>query len=249
LFDEVTLLDRLSDQQSLVVGEVLEQAARGEAISQENARLARELAGSIDRIQEIHHRIRNHLQTVTGLLSAEEIGAESPTARRALQKSIARLTSIAAIHDLLARDPDSGGLCLPDLAERLAHHLVRQADADERVRVRLAVADIQLPPRAATALVLILTELLSNAVEHGFPDGRAGEITVRAEAVGKQAELEVRDDGCGLPEGIDLARLESLGLRLVGRLTERDLGGAIEVGSETGTCFRVRFPIHEGQNE
>lgn len=249
MFDEVTLLNRLSDQQSLVVGQALEQAARTEAISHENVRLARELAGSIDRIQEVHHRIRNHLQTVTGLLSAEEIGAESPTARRALQKSIARLTSIAAIHDLLARDPDSGGLCLPELAERLAHHLLRQAGAEGRVRVCLTVADIKMAPRATTAFVLILTELLSNAVEHGFPGGRAGEIAVRVEAVGQQAELEVRDDGCGLPKDIDLARLESLGLRLVARLAERDLGGAIEIRSEGGTCFRVRFPIREGQNE
>jgi len=253
-WDEATLLARLAEQQGRLVFDTLRRAARSERVSQENERLARDLAVSLDRIQEVHHRIRNHLQTVTGLLSAQEVSEPSPSARRALRKSISRLTSIAAIHDLLARDPRSGQLRLPELAARLSRHLLRQAGAEERVRVRCEVAPLNLGPREATAFVLILTELLSNAIEHGFPGEQAGEIRVRvarkpagrgraAGRGGGEALLEVRDTGCGLPEGFELGETESLGLQLVTRLAERDLGGRAQARNAGGACFRIAFPL------
>lgn len=242
LFEEATLLDRLSEQQGELVSEALARAAEGELALEERARLKRDLEGSWDRIQEVHHRIRNHLQTLTGLLSAQEVAERSPSARRALQKGVARLTSIAVIHDLLARDPSSGELSLPDLAEKLARHLVRQADAARRIRVRCRVDPLALSSRDATALVLVLTELLSNAIEHGLPGEREGEIEVRIEGKGEEAVLEVSDNGCGLPEGFELEQGDSLGLRLVKRLAERDLSGSVRAWSEGGARFRVTFP-------
>jgi len=243
LYDEASLLARLAEQQSRLVSEVLDQAARSGDIAQENARLARDLAGSLDRLREVHHRVRNHLQTVTGLLSAQEVSEPSPVARRALQKSVARLTSIAAIHDLLARDPASGDLRLPDFARQLARHLVAQAGVEGRVRVHVDVCSLALPPKQATALVLILTELLSNAIEHAFPADSRGEIFLRVACEGGNAHLEVRDTGCGLPPDFDLRRSDSLGLRLITRLAERDLGGAVSAHGAQGACFHVTFPV------
>jgi two-component sensor histidine kinase len=252
--DEATLLARLSEHQTRLVSDTLKRAARSDRIAREKQRLARDLEGSRDRLQEVHHRVRNHLQMVTGLLSAQEVSEQSPTARRALQRSVARLTSVAAIHDLLARDPGSGKLRLPELAEQLSRHLLTQAGAEHRLQVRLDVAALDLPPREATAFVLILTELLTNAVEHGFPADGSGQIQVRVAQHQGRAVLEVADTGRGLPEGFDLGRAESLGLRLVGRLAERDLGGAAEAwngprrdkaqaDSSAGACFRVEFPV------
>jgi len=83
LYDEASLLTHLSEQQSELVSTVLDEAARTNRVSEENARLASDLAGSHDRLQEVHHRVRNHLQTVTGLLSAHQISETSPTARAA----------------------------------------------------------------------------------------------------------------------------------------------------------------------
>jgi two-component sensor histidine kinase len=244
-FDGSALLERLAEQQTRLVADALARAGRAEAASQENARLARDLAGSLDRIQEVHHRIRNHLQTLTGLLSAQEVSERSPTARRALQESVFRLTSVAAIHDLLARDPLSGKLRLPELAERLASDLLRQAGAEKRLRVKAQVAPIVLAPREATAFVLILTELLSNAIEHGFAGGGEGVITLRVMQKRGQAVLEVRDTGPGLPAGFELSECESLGLRLVARLAERDLGGSAAAWNAKGACFRVAFPVRD----
>jgi len=243
LYSEATLLARLAKQQSQLVAQMLQQVAHSAEVSQENTRLARDLAGSHDRLQEVHHRIRNHLQTVTGLLSAQEIAERSPTARRALQQSVARLTSIAAIHDLLARDPGSGELGLSELATQLSSYLVHHAGAEGRIQVHAEIPSIALSPKEATAFILILTELLSNAVEHAFAQEDKGEIFLRVTRNGDQALLEVRDTGRGLPPDFDPDHLEGLGLRLVSRLAKRDLGGSVTAYSRGGACFRVTLRV------
>lgn len=249
LYDEALLLRHLSEQQGELVSDVLEHAARAGQVSEENTRLARDLAGSQDRLQEVHHRIRNHLQMVTGLLSAQQFSETSTTARRALQKSIGRLTSIAAIHDLLARDPSSGELQFPELARQLAHHLVEHAGAEGRIRVRTDVARVTLDAKRATAFVLVLTELLSNSIEHGFGDEGRGEISLRVTAEEGRAVLEVRDTGRGLPSGFDIGGGERLGLGLIYRLAERDMRGSVEAWNEGGACFRVTFRTDASKGE
>jgi len=243
VIEEATLLTRLREQQSELVSEVLARASRSEAFVQENTRLSTDLAGSIDRIQEVHHRVRNHLQALTGLLSAQQMAEQSESARRALQESVARLSSIAAIHDLLARDPESGEVNLPELVHRLGQDLLRQAVAEDRIELRTDVAPLRLPPREGTALVLIITELISNAIEHAFPTEAGGTISINVAEEGANAVLEVKDNGCGLGEGLDLERSSGLGLGLVFRLATRDLRGEIEARDDGGACLRVSFPI------
>jgi two-component sensor histidine kinase len=242
LHDEANLFARLSECQSQLVLDLLRQAADASTVEAENQQLASELADSFDRIQEVHHRIRNHLQTVTGLLSAHEITEESPTARRALQKSVARLASIAAIHDLLTRDPASGMLELPALVPQLAQHLLRSMDAEDRVSIVVEASPLELPPREATAFVLIVTEVISNALEHGFPGNASGQIGIRVSFDGDVAVLEIRDSGCGLPADFDLRKACNLGLGLAFRLAERDLGGSFSARNEGGAVFTVTFP-------
>jgi two-component sensor histidine kinase len=252
--DESELLARLAEQQSRLVSDTLARAASTDQIVREKEQLASDLSGaraaldgSLDRLQEVHHRVRNHLQTLTGLLSAQELPEESPAARRALQNSIARITAVAAIHDLLAREPRSSRLRLPELAQRLAGHLLHQAGAEQRLQVRIAVSPIDLPQREATAFVLILAELLSNAIEHGFPEGEGGEIDLTITCAPGEVALEVRDSGRGLPLGFDLSNADGLGLGLVTRLAERDLGGTASAWNDGGACFRVAFPISTPQ--
>ncbi len=245
LYDEAQLLTRLSERQTVLVFDVLSQAAETSRVSAENARLQRDLAGSFDRLQEVHHRVRNHLQTVTGLLSAQEIEEKSPTARRALQKSVVRLSSIAAIHDLLARDPASGELRTPELAQQLTRHLLRHSNVEHRVRIRTDVSPLTLGSKQVTAFVLILTELLSNAIEHAFSEGRTGEISLRVSQERAQAVLQVRDNGCGLPRDFAFEQADGLGLRLVWRLAERDLNGSIVAHNDNGACFRLTFPTQQ----
>jgi len=257
LYDEANLFARLAERQSQLVLGLLRQAADATTVEAEKHQLASDLADSFDRIQEVHHRIRNHLQTVTGLLSAHQVTEESPTARRALQKSIGRLASIAAIHDLLTRDPTCGMVDLPELVPQLAQHLLRAMDAEERVSVAVEASPLTLPAREATALVLILTELVSNALEHGFPGDAGGEIAIRMGRDGEAALLEVRDSGRGLPADFDLRKANNLGLGLAFRLAERDLGGRMQArnarpapsGQVSGAVFTLSFPARGQEGE
>ncbi len=242
LYDEANLLVRLSECQAELVSGVLEQAATASHISCENRRLRQEAAGSSDRIQELHHRIGNHLQAVTGLLSARKVNEESPSARKALQKSVGCLASIAAIHNLLARDPVSDVLQLPELVQQLSQHLLISIGAENRIGVKVDVSPLALNAREATALVLILVELLWNSVEHGFPGEASGQITLRTVAGDDLAVLEVRDNGRGLPAGFDVDMERNLGLGLVTRLARRDLGGSISARNDGGAVFSVSFP-------
>ena len=196
LYDEAALLARLSEQQERLVSRVLEQAARSTDVSAENARLASDLAGSRDRLQEVHHRIRNHLQTVTGLLSAQGMTERSLSARSAVQKGVSRLAAIAAIHDLLSRDPASGDLRLPDLVSQLARHLLGHAGAEERLRVHTEVSPLVLPAKEASAFVLILTELLCNAVEHADSLGLQPVRRLAQRDLGGSAVVCSTDDAC-----------------------------------------------------
>jgi len=253
--DESALLARISEQQSRLVMDTLAKAERTERYAQENAQLTLDLSGtrvalqgSVDRLQEVHHRVRNHLQTLTGLLSAQEVTEPSPSARRAIQKSIACIISVAAIHDLLARDPRSGKLQLPDLVNRLVEHLLSSAGAEKRIRTRLDVAPVDLPQRESTAFVLILAELVCNAIEHGFAGGASGEISVRIAVEGSQAVLDVADDGAGLRPDFDWESADSLGLGLVLRLAERDLNGSATAWNDSGARFRIQFRIPSAEH-
>ncbi len=244
-WNEATLLSELADHQAELVLDTLTRAEHTRTIEQENHRLSRELELSLDRIQEVHHRVRNHLQAVTGLLSAEEAAGAPEAAQRALRESIARLTSIAAIHDLLARDPRSGRVRLGELVESLSRHLLAQSGAEDRVRVEVQIEEATLHGKRLTAVVLVLTELIFNALEHGFPGGATGRVEVTLARAEAQLNLVVKDDGCGLPAGLETRSQQRLGLRLVQRLVERDLGGRLTVhsGPGRGACFEIAFPV------
>jgi two-component sensor histidine kinase len=243
LSDEASVLARVAERQSSLVSGLLEQAARWRDVSAENERLVSDLAGSIDRIQEVHHRVRNHLQAVTGLLSAQETVERSPTARRALQRSVGRLTSIAAIHELLAREPSSESLQLPQLIGQLSQGLLRSLDPGGGVHLKEEIAPIGMSARKSTALALILAELIANAIEHAFPGGATGEIALRVADEGDAAMLELRDSGIGLPAELDLDSTEGMGLSLVARLVERELKGRFSAETDGGAVFRITFPV------
>jgi two-component sensor histidine kinase len=247
LSDEVSILARVAERQSSLVSSLLEQATRAQDISAENQRLMSELAGSLDRIQEVHHRVRNHLQTVTGLLSAQELTERSPTARRALQRSVGRLVSIAAIHELLAREPASESLQLPELIGQLSQGLLRSLDPGGGVCLKAEIAPMSLSARKGTAFALILAELIANAIEHGFPAGAAGQIALRVAHERDVAVVEVRDSGIGLPSELDLGSMKGVGLSLVARLVERELKGRLSAETDGGAVFRITFPVGEGR--
>jgi two-component sensor histidine kinase len=196
-------------------------------------------------IREMHHRIKNNLQTLADLLYLETLDAEGP-ARKSLQDSIGRVKSIAAVHQMLSADRIEA-VEVRRLVERLCETIGRDLAGFARgVQVAVLGPELWLPSKHATALSLVLTELLTNALEHAFPQG-GGHVTVELEETGGEVRVRVRDDGVGLPEGFRVDRHGHLGLRIVQDLVARDLRGDFVLRRDRGTVAEVHFPRPHGQ--
>jgi two-component sensor histidine kinase len=205
---------------------------------------ARELKVKAAIIQETHHRIKNNLQTIAALLRLEARRTSSAEAKRALEESINRILSISVVHEFMANQGD-GLINLREVAQRLVAHM-RQMLASPEGAVSLSVAgpDLYLPSQQATVCSLIMNELLQNAVEHGFPEGQAGRVSLRLSETADEITIEVSDNGSGLPVSFDVDRDGSIGLSIVRVLVREDLKGAISLKSNPGggVTASVHFP-------
>lgn len=200
-------------------------------------------------LREMHHRIKNNLQTLADLLYLETLDAEG-AARNSLLDSVSRVKSIAAVHQMLSADRIEA-VEVRRLAERIGEIIGRDLVRGGRsVEVAVRGREVWLPSKQATALALVLSELLHNALEHAFPDGR-GRVEVELGQGGSQVWVRVRDDGVGLPPGFSVEQHGHLGLRIVRDLVARDLHGSFGLRSEGGTVAEVRFqlPEDEGKDE
>ena len=207
----------------------------------------RELVTKDATIREIHHRVKNNLQTVAALLRLQARRMEVPAARQALDEAVSRVGSIALVHETLS-EAGEGRVGFDEIADRLVRMVTEVAGAGRVVQVRREGSFGQLPSEAATALAMVLTEIVQNAVEHGFGGRtrpRGGEVVVAARVDGGRLWVSVRDDGVGLPPGFDPATSPSLGLSIVRTLVESELGGRLTVGPADGrgTLVEVDFPV------
>jgi two-component system, sensor histidine kinase PdtaS len=196
-------------------------------------RRERQLIGKDATIREIHHRVKNNLQTVAALLRLQARRVAVPEARAALEESVRRVSSIAVVHETLSGVLEEA-VPFDDIADRIAV-MVTDVAAPEGVRLLRRGTFGVLPAEVATPLAMAVTELLQNAVEHGFAD-RPGPGLV--ELVARRADgglhLEVADDGAGLPPGFDPAASDRLGLQIVRTLVETELGGQLSIGHRPG---------------
>lgn len=191
-------------------------------------------------IRETHHRVKNNLQTIASLLRLQARRLDSAEAKGALAESVFRIGSIAMVHEILSEEP-SDVVGFADVAQRIAT-MVRDGLVAPETHVDVSVRGSAggLHASLATPLAVALTELLQNAVEHAFPDGRTGCITVELDHHAEQVFMSVSDDGVGLdPERLDGTRL---GLQIVRSLVE-ELGGQLEVSSKHGTRAEVSIPL------
>jgi two-component sensor histidine kinase len=199
----------------------------------------RELVTKDATIREIHHRVKNNLQTVAALLRLQARRIGSASGREALEEAVRRVGAIAVVHETLSQTYEEE-VEFDAVADQLLG-LVSEVGAREgehagAVRLRRSGSFGTIGSDVATPLAMVLTEVLQNAMEHGFPDGRAGTVVVEAHASDEGLDVRVVDDGVGLPEGFDPAGSASLGLSIV-RTLVGELGGTLRIASrseETG---------------
>lgn len=209
-------------------------------------RRERELLLKDATIKEIHHRVKNNLQTVSALLRLQSRRVEDLKARGALDEAVRRISSIALVHETLSSS-GKDEVNFDAVVDSLISHAV-----DLAPRTPSSVSDIAvkrlgslgaLDPKVATPLSLIITELVANAIEHGITT-KGSKVDVVFSRTGSTCVVKIEDDGVGLPEGFTLKDSANLGLQIVRTLTESELHGTLELtGSEKGTTAQLRFEI------
>ncbi|MDV3126816.1 sensor histidine kinase [Mycobacterium sp. 21AC1] len=196
-------------------------------------------------IREIHHRVKNNLQTVAALLRLQARRTGNIEAREALIESVRRVSSIALVHDALSMSVDEE-VNLDAVVDRILPIMNDVASVDTPIRIN-RVGDLGvLDADRATALVMVITELVQNAIEHAFDVNTAqGCVTIRAERSARWLDVVVHDDGRGLPDGFSLEKSDRLGLQIVRTLVSAELDGSLGVHESAGggTDVVLRVPI------
>jgi two-component sensor histidine kinase len=200
-------------------------------------------------IQEVHHRVKNNLQTIAGLLRMQTRRVKSEEARQVLDETLNRILSIAVIHEFLSSD-NSNIINIKEVSNRIVGHL-RQGmlNPEKEIQLELTGEPIYLPARQATACSLIINELVQNAIEHGFERKQTGLIQVNLADEGDEVIIKVMDNGDGLPADFDVDQADSLGLHIVKILVEEDLKGQICFQNGNGLAVTITFPKNSLRGE
>jgi len=211
-------------------------------------------------IREIHHRVKNNLQTISSLLRLQARRLESPEAKAAVAESVRRIRTIALVHETLSREPGDD-VAFVEIVRPLLRLVEESLQSPERPMRFMVIGDGgRLAATVVTPLSVVLTELLQNAVDHGFPEGDGGgNVAVRLHVEESELEIAVIDDGRGIPVGFKLADAKGLGLSIVRTLVTTELAGTIEMrparadelaevefaprSGNTGTVILLRVPL------
>ena len=206
-------------------------------------RRERELVTKNATIREMHHRVKNNLQTVAALLRMQSRRMESPEAAKALGDAMARVSSIAVVHEVLSQVFDED-VDFDAVTDQILRMLATVATTGTAATVRRTGSFGTVSADVATSLSLVVTELCQNAIEHGLGRG-TGHVDVVAEDLGERVRVRIVTEGAGLPEGFDLAGTHSLGLSIVQTMVG-DLQGEFRLenlpGGVGGTCAEVVVP-------
>jgi two-component sensor histidine kinase len=203
-------------------------------------------------IREIHHRVKNNLQTISSLLRLQGRRLESREAKAAVEESVRRIRSIALVHETLSH---AAGDDVPFL--EIVRPLVRMVEEglispEHPIRFSVNGDAGTLPAPVATSMAVVLTELLQNVVDHAYPDGTLDGAAVRVELAndGEVLDVVVVDDGVGPPEGFSVESSTGLGLSIVRTLVTTELSGTIEFHpgegppERPGTVVHLSVPVH-----
>lgn len=200
-------------------------------------------------IQEIHHRVKNNLQTIASLLRMQARRSKSPDVKAALKEGVNRILSIAIVHEFLS-EQGHATVNVKELAEQIFNLVaMSMVDRDFHLETSCEGEPLILPSSYASSIGLVLNELVLNATEHGFEGRHAGRICLAMREEPAGYVLTFTDDGIGLPEGFDAAHARSLGVSIMRTLIEGDLGGSIQYDDAPGggTRVTVAFPKNHKQ--
>lgn len=193
-------------------------------------------------LKEVHHRVKNNLQVISSLLNLQANQITDQKTRDALRESQNRVRSMALVHEKLYQSADLAQIDFGSYVRSLVNFLIQAyGNGSGKVQVTAAAQNIHLDIDSAIPCGLIINELVSNSLKYAFPANKAGHIEiVFEEPASGEYLLVVRDDGVGLPAGLDPARSTSLGLKLVTGLVQQ-LNGTLVTDNTKGASFEITF--------
>ena len=195
-------------------------------------------------LQEIHHRVKNNLQVISSILDMSRMRTDDPEAVDLITNARSKIQSMAFIHSQLYRSDRFDQIEMGTHIRELLRYLTTVYSAAGVVACHVDIKEVYLSLTQAIPCALVVNELISNAFKHAFTNEGEGTIEVSMEiAASSTVQISVRDDGVGMGDDFDLAAVDSLGLKLVRNLVERQLKGSIQLIQKQYTEFLIRFPL------
>jgi two-component sensor histidine kinase len=193
-------------------------------------------------LKEVHHRIKNNMGTVHGLLLLQAESTTVPAAAAVLRDAGNRVQSMMLLYDRLYRSEHYGDLALRDFFKGLLNQIVGNFPHGDRVRIVERVGDFHLPAQKMQPLGIIINELITNIMKYAFVGRSAGQISVSASQEGQRVTIVIQDDGIGIPESVDIENSTGFGMTLIDLLTTQ-LNGTIRFERVDGTRVTLVFDL------
>lgn len=200
-------------------------------------------------LKEVHHRVKNNLQTVSSLLSLQSRGIEDPLTKSILKSSQNRVISMAMVHEMLYMREDLSKIQYKTYVRELSEYLVKSLKgANNKVTLNIDIPDIELSIDTAIPLGLLINEAITNSLKYGIKDDREGEIYISIEKEEEHSYvLHIGDNGTGYSDSLTLKNSRSLGLKLIHNLARQLRGTITRDPSKKGTNYIVKFREIEPQ--
>jgi two-component sensor histidine kinase len=195
-------------------------------------------------LKEVHHRVKNNLQTVSSLLSLQSRAVADPKIEGIIKSSQHRVVSMSMVHEMLyKRDDYTSKIELKPYVEELCEYLIRSVKGNEnKVTTNLDIGDYRLSIDTVIPLGLIINETITNALKYGIPGNTEGEIKIHLSKKGTNSyEMYLGDNGIGFPEDVNPKTSKSLGLKLIHNLARQLRGSIIRDSEAKGTYYQINF--------
>lgn len=196
-------------------------------------------------LREIHHRVKNNLQVISSLLDLRAMRTEDDRLRELCQEARAKIQTMALIHTHIYQSGEFTRIALKNYLRDLIHYLAQiHSDRRRPISVEIRGDEIRLSVSQAMPLALVINEAIANAYKHAFPEGFAGKITIDLEKRGEDSAcLRIKDNGIGLPAGLNVDQSTTLGWKLMRHLVTDQLRGRLQIAAHEGTEVKIEFPI------
>ncbi|WP_298488264.1 sensor histidine kinase [uncultured Maribacter sp.] len=208
-----------------------------------NNTLSKKLLEKETLLKEIHHRVKNNLQTVSSLLSMQSRNMEDKELQTLLKGTQNRVISMSMIHEMLYMRNDLSKIEYKTYVQELSQYLIKSIKGIEnKVKLTIDIPDIKLGIDTAIPLGLLINETITNALKYGIVDDSEGEIHIAIKKeLHKEYVLIIGDNGVGFPETVNHKNTKSLGLKLIYSLTRQLKGSVIRDISKKGTNYIIKF--------